>query len=334
MRLMRRRKKSGGGEVEQLLEALVEHELRALAPELKDWVPERVLRERLTGFLVMQLGRLTDRRFGESFRQSCPVEGTVAEDYRQKVLHVGDARLLCGIRFKGLQVDWPFVELVASDQPLPPGPALDAALETIAGAFTAFSPRWLRIHRPEGGEGFERYEVREDQRVVAAPLAQLLELPRPEGFERLESRRCRSLEFFPRYRAAYEEFLEACPQLRDEVGLSTRDELARCLDQGVVCEVTIEGQWAGMVAAGWEQEGPLAGWCIQEEVLVGRWRGQGLGAALQRHLIERLAPRQHALVHGTIHDTNVPSLRTALRVGRRSLWRYTFLGLPTPAQEG
>jgi hypothetical protein len=55
---------------------------------------------------------------------------------------------------------------------------------------------------------------------------------------------------------------------------------------------------------------------MHEEFLSAEVRGRGLGIELQRSLLQRL-PETDGLLWGAIHASNAPSLRTALRLGRK-----------------
>jgi RimJ/RimL family protein N-acetyltransferase len=66
-------------------------------------------------------------------------------------------------------------------------------------------------------------------------------------------------------------------------------------------------------------------WLMWDIVLARQFCGQGLAPVLQRAMLERLDAARAPLVAGTIHASNQPSLRTALRVGRRVVGSWTFI---------
>ena len=76
------------------------------------------LRRRTRSWTEEQLGRVHDEGFAKTFRKYCPVEGCVDRDYNQRILEITPAiRALVGIRFRGRDQNFPFVDLVACTAP-------------------------------------------------------------------------------------------------------------------------------------------------------------------------------------------------------------------------
>jgi hypothetical protein len=65
---------------------------------------------------------------------------------------------------------------------------------------------------------------------------------------------------------------------------------------------------------------------MTELLLLSKFKGQGLGVALQRKFIDQL-PKEFDLAWGTIDEKNLPPLRTALRVGLTSIRLEYFIRL-------
>lgn len=63
---------------------------------------------------------------------------------------------------------------------------------------------------------------------------------------------------------------------------------------------------------------------VIEELLETPFRGRGFAPAMQRMFLERLADKDDRLVWGTIDARNIPSLRTAQRVGREIVFGNMF----------
>ena len=112
-----------------------------------------------------------------------------------------------------------------------------------------------------------------------------------------------------------------------EIGPASVEELQACLEQGLLFDAPVDWEWAGVVAAREEPFFGRDGYLVVEELLAAPYRGRGLGACLQRHLIERLMPAGGAMVHGTIHASNVASRRTAERCGRVAVMMSEFVRL-------
>lgn len=116
--------------------------------------------------------------------------------------------------------------------------------------------------------------------------------------------------------------------MTDRATLADAADLRACARAGTFFEVEVDGQRAGVVAA---REGRCLAWAgaeMVEEVLEPAWWGQGLGAALQRHLVDALPTQLGPFLWGTIDGVNEASLRTAKRVGRRIVGSWWFVPLP------
>ena len=248
-------------------------------------------------------------------------------DYFGRLLALDGAHALTGLRFKGLRRDHPFIEVVATD--LPPGsPRLPGLLAAVAAAWAPLAPRALRVfvgshEAPPSLPSGSRSEP--DLRVLVAPIAELQRCPRPPHHAALTLRHCADLEFYPRFRAAYDAFNAGHPALAAAMYLSSAEDLQPVVAAGHVYEAWHGEDWAGLVAAMRERCFGRAGYLVHEELLAAPFRGRGLGPALQRHLIDRLDPTGGALLYGTIHADNPASIATARRVGRLDVGGHVFV---------
>ena len=156
----------------------------------------------------------------------------------------------------------------------------------------------------------------------------MAERPDAAGLGRVALRRGTSLEFYPRYEAAYAQMLDARPHLKGEVDVESRERLAECLEQGLLCEVFVDGAWSGLIAARRDLIAGVRGLQVVEIVLVESARGQGLGAAVHQRFARLVAEADPAaIVMGTISARNLPSLRTALRAGRLEIGAFYWVDL-------
>ncbi len=293
---------------------------------LPQWCDREHFKGRLGQLLEVEIGRMDDPDFARGFAQACPIAGMEPSAYNQRLVEIeGLGRALVGIRFKGLDLDWPFVDWVASDFEIDGAGQWRRALQSIQREMAHFGPRWVRVwswsgQRAPDDAGLERLG---DQAVMAAPVGSLRKLPWPKGRGRLTLRKCDDLSGFERYAEAMERFRAGSP-LGQEVSAISPQDWQECRDTGVVAQAFVDGQWAGLVAACWDTEGLWEGYCVQEELLDAPFRGCGLGPVMQRGLVE-LLPDPGAIIFGTIHATNLPSLATARRVGRVKVGEYEFL---------
>ena len=142
--------------------------------------------------------------------------------------------------------------------------------------------------------------------------------------EKIALKLVQSMAFYPRYKSIYQQFISENPFYLKVGQLESKEDLEKLILKKTLFHIEVEGQWAGIIAADKMIDGWLEGFCIIEEMLDKPFRGKGFAAAAQRHLIEQLPSEKGDLIFGTIGHKNVPSLKTALRVGRISLGKTVF----------
>jgi hypothetical protein len=315
-----------GGAMSQM-ERFLEQALGAIPAPLHAWVPAQKLRRVIAGELERQLAWTQDPEFAARFARQCPVAGVPAEAYLHRLLELGSGhQVLAGVRFKGGDLGFPFVELLAADFAWTEAARLGEALEAVFGAFGAFKPLAARLLWDDGARlPAGPWGVVEDLCYVAAPVSRLQAAAPVAGSEALTLRLARDLEFYPRYEAAWGAFQGGGDPWRAEVMCTDPGDFEDCLRFGLVCEGWVGERWAGLFAARRLRERYFDGYVVQDMILGEEFRGRGLAAALQQGALRHLSGQRQELLYGTIHAQNAPSLATARRCGRQRLSTYVFL---------
>ncbi len=275
----------------------------------------------LAAFVADPWGWLADDDFAARFHAACPAPGTTAADYRTRRLAAPGGTLLAGIRFRGGDLGFPFVEVLADHAVSP------AIAPIVAAAFAPFRPRAMRAWRlgPAGPDFAAWPGANQDAAYWAGRASELRARPRPARFEDLAVVPVTDQACRPQLEAAYAAFHAACPALARDVTLEDAATLGRAQAAGLLLEARVGGEWAGVIAAAPESHLGLTGWLVVEEILAAPFRGRGLGPALQRHLLERLPG--DGVLFGTIHRDNAPSARTAAALGREVVAESWWLRL-------
>ncbi|MFT7486002.1 MAG: hypothetical protein ACI9F9_001855 [Candidatus Paceibacteria bacterium] len=274
---------------------------------------------------------LTERTTSDSssrgYADACPVAGVEHEKYRLRDIELPcGASLIAGIHFLGTRVQEPFVGVFAQSQWLEEE-ALRAAHLQLMEEFKAFTPKsswwWTCSERDLGC--IEQQEV--DQHLVAGSLAEIrtherLELPPEWDFRQLQS----VDEIARPFEELYMDFHRARPDLESHVQIAALENLQECADAGGLFCCFEGSDLAGLVAAQPQMAFGVNAWTVWEIVLARPHCGRGLAAPFQRAALDCLDMDKASIVIGTIHAKNLPSLKTALRVGRRIVGRWTFLG--------
>jgi GNAT superfamily N-acetyltransferase len=274
------------------------------------------LREELTWAVEVAT---VDRAFAEGFASAQPQSGQPAEAYLNRWVQVGDdLAVLAGPRYRGRDPERPFVAVDAATRVLDEAdlPALRAALQP---AFAGFRPRnvvFWSSRPPHAWPGCGA-----DKRDVVGVLAELAARPRPVE---LSFEVAADLAFYPRYEQVHHEHVAAEPEHALHTRLETREELADLVEQGLVFDVTVDGRWAGVVAAWRAALRGLRGFEVVELLLDPAVRGRGYGRHLSSALAAELLARTGTtaadrFLVGTIHADNRRAYRAALAAGRHDV---------------
>src|SRR5688500_8286017 len=107
-----------------LLDRMTRARMPWTSSRLREWYDEPRLSAQLTDYLRTDAGPVGDEKFGADFRDA--VDPTISPDplsWANRVLDVGGGGwAVTGIRYRSLDRDRPFVDVVATDQaPAPDG---------------------------------------------------------------------------------------------------------------------------------------------------------------------------------------------------------------------
>lgn len=290
-----------------VLEALLPQSLSRLHPALRALRSDAALREGLSADLQAVLTRACDRAGAARWKASSPALPATVDDLLARMVPVGPGSALLELRFRGLDPEFPFVEVVAADFAITPDTLPDllaAAAKTWPATPLRCLGLWVAPHagwRPPGAG---------DMHLVLGALSDLDLTPGPLTVTAAVP------GSLARVVSAYTDFHAVRPDLAAHVSALDGQTLADLIAAGTAWDAWLDGAWAGLVAV---ESSPLLGgpgWVVIEEILAPAMRGRGLGAALQRAALADLPSAPGGLVWGTIHEDNLPSRKTAARVGR------------------
>ena len=288
-------------------------------PLVREWLSAETIRANLLEELDADLERLKSDVLAAEFQHHCPVAGASADEYKNRVLEVDGLTLLTGIRFLGLDLQKPFVDVMYSSEAALTPEQLSAVKDAIREAFSVFRPRRFRFYSPSNQPRFAKGG---DKRLLAAPLGVMLAQPEAKTLRRVTLKRATSPAFYGDYAAIYEELLAEHPELQEVVRLEPEADMQTYLDEGYVFEIFVDDCWAGLTAVLEDVQTGLSGLCVMEIILARAFRAQGFGSAVQRRLAAALVAAgvvQDVLLFGTIGENNLPARRAAARAGRVDL---------------
>ena len=323
-----------------LLDELVDARLPWVSDVLRSWYAESALREQLRRGLTTEEHRVGNVEFGREFRdgvglhpESDPLDWT-----NRRIDLPGGGWALTGIRFRGGDAKRPFVDVVATTEP----PTLDGLARVatvVAPAYAAFEPVCLRVDAPDPAALVEALGSDErfgpgsgvDMYVVAGPVEELRGQLRAPAYERVGLRPGTAHDLASRAAEVYAELIGRRPEVALWANPEDEESLAECADEGLLFEVLVDDEPAGVVASIRYDAHGMPGFSVQELCLDAAHRGRHVASAVVQRLVDALPADVGDALWGTVHPDNAPSLRNALSVGRVVVGGYVWVtpaGLP------
>jgi L-amino acid N-acyltransferase YncA len=326
--------------VAELLDDLVDARVPWVSGVLRSWYSAAALRQQLRSALSVEAHRVANVPFGREFRDGVGLDGESDPlDWTNRRVDLpGGGWALTGIRFRGGDSSRPFVDVVATTE----APTLDglaAVAAAVVPAYRTFEPLCLRVDAPDPAVLVEELRSEErfgpgcavDMYVVAGPVEELRDQPRASAYPTVSLRAGDPERLAERVAAVYAELAEHRPELAMWANPEDVESLAECADEGLLFEVLLDDEPAGVVASIRYDAHGMAGFSVQELCLDAAHRGRHVAAAVVQRLVDAVPARDGDVLWGTVHPDNAPSLRNALSVGRVVVGGYVWVapvGLP------
>ncbi|CAM3845620.1 hypothetical protein [Deinococcus frigens] len=289
---------------------LARFSLAAQHPLTLEWCSESERLANLVEEHAFDLQLATDLKLAGKRAEFINV-GPPVEAYLNRWVTVSpDLDAMLSIRFRGMDVGKPFVDVSVTSRPV-----VAADLPALVGAagreYQGFNAPRIRIW--SAAETFS--DLRPDQRVLAAPLAGL---GGGEVAPDLSLRPTANLSNYAAAQAAYAAVDAAHPKHPGQARLLSKEDLQDTIDAGTMFDVIWRGEWSGYAGTLPETQVGLPAQVVQEMLLAPHARGHGLGSSLST-LLARHLPADGRALSGTIHGENRGALTVARRAGRHDI---------------
>lgn len=311
------------------LDPYIAFALRNTHASVLAWCGVERVRACIGAGLADQVERRTDPERAKAFRERCPVRDTDPKDYVLREIDLGpDGRALAGIHFAAMDRDRPFAGIAARTRPIETPEAAERIGRRLERELAAFAPESGWVWQGPLDVGLSRVDAaRVDHFLIAAPVGEIRAASPPAlplDLD-LELRPTTAEPIYDAYLDMYGRALAERPELAAVIHEESLESLQESAEVGGLVRVDAGRELAGLFASRPEREPPVDGWVMVDEVLDTPWRGRGLAAGLQRRFIDALPAADDAILYGHIGRPNLPSLRTALRVGRIEVGRWVFV---------
>lgn len=252
-----------------------------------------------------------DLDYAREYARVAPESGQPPEAYLDRWLPLpGGAHVLAGPRYLGRDPDLPFVGISASDRPLVPDDC-DGLADLARTSFEAFRPGFVLLTTadPLGAWPDTGSELRQVVGLLGALRARAVP-------PQLSTRPRTDTAFHSHYRSIHEAQVAAEPDHARHARCEDEDDLAELAATGLLHDVLLDGEWAGIVAAEPDDRRGVRGATVVELLLAAEHRGRGIGKHLSTLLAKAVSLDDDACLMGTIHSDNVRAYRSAISAGR------------------
>ncbi|WIB15215.1 hypothetical protein DEJ34_13915 [Curtobacterium sp. MCPF17_050] len=296
---------------------------------LGTWTPDTTKdrdpawRDALAGWVGPSLDLVGDTAWGAMVRDAVGLPVTDPLAWANRRIDLPDGGwAVAGIRFRGRDVEKPFVDVIATTA-TPDAAGLDD-LTVLMDHYAAFAPRCLRVHLPgdvstpgAAAATPRGATLRADLLVVAGGVDEISAQPPTRRYEDVTLVRTSPEDAAGLVGSVYRERIADQPASADWATPADAESLAEADEQGLLFEVVVAGTVAGLVAAERDDSYGLTGFSVQEIVLDAGHRGRGLGTATGQHLARALPASPTDVLWGHIHPGNRASLANARSMGRQ-----------------
>jgi hypothetical protein len=314
-----------GQHLDAIEREFVEYTLQQAHPLVRAWRGTRFEEDVISNTKGI-VSLIADDDTASQYADTMQVLALPPEHFKARVVEIGSHRFLAQIDFPDTSGESSFVAVFRASSPPGAFPSTEI-LEQLAAAFGEFAPTQIRFYHP-AHIPLHLPRARVDQHFLAAPASMMAHSPAAEDSSRVALSKAENLSFYPRYVEAYEQMLTERPALRNLVAIESEESFAECLGQELLFHVMVDGQWSGTVAARRETLANLDAIYMVDIVLDRATRGQGLGPAVHQRLAQKVVESDpDAVISGTIAPLNVPSLKTARRVGRIDIGAWCWLAI-------
>jgi hypothetical protein len=294
------------------LEVLVAAADAGVHPWIAARVPVEMRREALAEELRFWLEvAAQDLAHAERYAADAPDVGQPAAAFLDRWLPLDTGgHVLAGPRWLGLDPDLPFVGVSASDRVLRPADA-DALRQVARRQFAGFGPGFVMVSTADPLGTWPG--TRPEHRHVVGTLGDLRRRPVPSG---VTAARNDEVTGYDQYVAVHAAHVARDPRHARHTRVETEADLRSLGERGLVFDVLVDGQWAGILAAEPEARWGARGATVIELLLDLPVRGRGVGRHLSALLAQALPLPDEEMLFGTIHAENLPAYRAALASGR------------------
>jgi hypothetical protein len=253
------------------------------------------------------------------FPDACPA------DFQEKKLTTSN-KFLAGIRFIGGDAKEPFIDVLPSWEITTESEILEI-MDLIKREFRVFEPKYLQLWVEPSFEKlpFTTIPFRVARRVICGFIDEL-QKPAESSNPHIQLSLIDDDNYYDWYQGVYADFHRKNHNLLNWVPCNSKEEMDESRLQKLLFWIDINGERAGTIGGCKSTFLGVNAIYMNEILLTDSFRGKGFASQVQRIYLASLTDR-FDLVWGTIDAKNIPSTKTALRVGRKIIRSEIFIPL-------
>jgi len=266
--------------------------------------------ENLTTEIDADIRKGLEPESAKGFYGLCPVAGATSEDYMIRHIEVAPGfELLAGIRFRGLDMERPFVAILHRTKNFESEDELRMTMRIIAAEFAVFAPKAVLFYRSSEDTSFPLPAEHVDKRILMGAMSDIAAVPPVADISIVKAT---VLDFYERYASEYAVVTERNADFLRTETAELESDMEECIRDHFTYKIFIAGEFAGVFIAAKQTFLGASGYYVIENLLFEKFRGKGFGPSVQGVVAREFAKLGGKVLFGSIYPSNLPSYKGAL----------------------
>ncbi len=297
---------------ENVIQEFLNYELEEVVhPVIYTFFTKKEIEQNLRTELLYDIERGLNNDFAEKYQKKCFVENTSPNDYKIRYFEFESGlKLLAGIRFRGLDIEKPYVALLHRNASIRELPFIS---NFVKDEFRIFRPKALLYHQSSHIVGHSIPIEHKDKQILLGGIA---EISNHSVNDFITIERAVDSSFYQQYRDEYALFHKQYPERSDFARAESNEDIESHLKNAQVYLIKIANVFSGVFITMKESVLGAEGYYVIENFLFESSRGKGYAPQIQSLVCKELLLLGGKVLFGSIYPNNLASYTAAIRSGR------------------
>lgn len=289
---------------------------------LKHFLPKNLHKDTKTEnywkqFLDQNTNLFRSNSFANEFKKNMNITGTKSDDFKNKIVFINEFPIIMGIRFRNLHPNYPFIDIIPSCDIS--SPDIYKKLSQMAyDSYRIFNVNKLRMKCQQNY--LDLIDSNINYQIDFGYYANQIENCTHKNFiHSIKLELTDPTLIYDQMNKEFSDFQNEFQFLKNHVTIDPLENYQESYKENLFFSATLNGQTIGFISGGITQYFGNLGVLINSEILLKKYRKRGFGKIIQNLFIKKLFSTKkypNFLVHGTINEKNIPSIKTALNNNR------------------